>query len=376
MVKETREQGVPDDPIESPLDLHRKINSQFFHTNHSARAVIRQDGLLLDPTTRRSTGVSQFQSRQNIAPDFYRLFDGVTRPGSAAGLIAFAESLPGLQVEYLKDLQSFTRGFLSSAVSQKALNRHFVEACKAMQTALNVGESTLCMQDSVVLGAYGIVAFSKRTDKLGITYEDSVKPDRSLQSQPITYAPGDVAVACNCDYVFYSGTGSPSIGGKAMAVVEVRITPPNKFEDYHKNTNAIIAQIFTSMIGAEAPIGLILGYKMFKFFWMEKQDDGSLHVFDYPSGNDMADMADSSDFELLTKILFQLVRCSVQSDKVDSPVSKRVKVDEADTEGLTLMTTYGVPVKVGKYDVSKWSFEEREAFRKDERRKKSDISQP
>jgi hypothetical protein len=168
----------------------------------------------------------------------------------------------------------------------------------------------------VLLGAFGILAYSRRTDQLAIPDKGSANSSAlpAIDPASVSYDPGHVAVSGLCDCVFHFGhqSGYPE-GSKILAVVEEKLYRPPQLGSYHGRNNGILAQIMTSMIGGEAPLGLVLANSMFKCFWMVK-DGNESKMFTYPCGNEFADMYEPEERLLLTRILFHIVRCSVRKE--------------------------------------------------------------
>ena len=254
------------------------------------------------------------------------------------------------------------------------------------------------IDDSVPLGAYGIVPFSQRADELAFKYDHPEKPSRAVLTDPagIIYSPEQVAVAAVCDSLFYYGAESGKVEGKeAVAVIEGKVYVPARLEYYHTRGNSVLAHIMTSMVGAEAPLGLIIANQVFKIFWQVRLEDGCMHMFTYPAGHDMADIARESESPLLTQILFHIVRCSVKKEVTElkklpsrvtegqeesgsdldlSPAPKRRRVNVASGNFTRMECMDGSILRVKKYDCTVWSDEELHAFRKKELQNKKALN--
>ena len=391
-------------------DAHRARNSSLFHKKQKGELMVLEDGLLSIGKSINGVGVSRFTSHHYVVPDFYRLHDGVVRPGSPADLVEFAASLPGLKRvwEELEEPQRIMRGLFDRRITTESkIHRSLTSACDRLLNELELGEY-IYTDDQVSLGAYGIVPFSQRADKLAFKYHHPKKPSRPVLTDTagIIYSPEQVAVAGKCDCVFYYGAESGKVEGQeAVAVIEEKIYIPPRLEYYHTRGNSVLAQIMTSMVGAEAPLGLIIANQVFKIFWQVRQRDGSMHMFTYPPGHDMADIACDSERLILGIIIFHIVRCSVKKNadvleqlppKVNirnrltesrgnfaleppnpptAPNPRRSPGDENssnDNKGnFTRMECMdGSILRVKKYDCTVWSDQEQGAFLKEERKNK------
>jgi hypothetical protein len=100
--------------------------------------------------------------------------------------------------------------------------------------------------------------------------------------------------------------------GKNACVVEIKVVDdPEEIRRYHANDDALLAQIFTSLIGSEAPFSVIVCNDLFKIIWTEDQCDGTTHFHTYPHGNNFGDLRDPTQSAVFCQTMFHAVRCSL-----------------------------------------------------------------
>ena len=349
-----------EESLHSGIDSHRKSNSNYFHETFAGQLVIGRNGLLLDAVSKVRIGVSRFTSHKNVIPDFYRS-DGVLRPGRDNQLIHFCEELPGILSSF--DLLHEPHRILPSSyfaedtTPESALQGDLGSACRVIAERMKWGDD-IWLKGGVELGAYGILAYSTSPIVHAIPFADEennppennapVNEPRNVQ----TFAPDRVPVAGKCDGVFRFGlnSGYPE-GTRILAVVEEKLFHPVYLNSYHSRNNSLLAQIMTSMIGGEAPIGLILANGMFKCFWMVREE-GSAKLFTYPPGNQFADLRNDAERLVLIQVLFHLVRCSIRTDfkrkaNFEPRLSKRSRPTELEPNQPKAATPASQPLRHG-----------------------------
>jgi len=114
---------------------------------------------------------------------------------------------------------------------------------------------------------------------------------------------------CDLAFIFGEGSGEKELTD-IVAVVEMKVARSRTAKNYHSQSDALCSQIFTSLIGSEAPLGIIVTNGMFKFIWRE-QIRGFTHFFTYPHGNDLSDFRDPGEKEFFAAVMFEVVRCSM-----------------------------------------------------------------
>jgi hypothetical protein len=67
----------------------------------------------------------------------------------------------------------------------------------------------------------------------------------------------------------------------------MKILESNSTEDYHRTCNSLCAQAFTSLIGGEARLAVLLLNGKFKFIWAVIRN-GRRYLYTYPRGNSLA----------------------------------------------------------------------------------------
>jgi hypothetical protein len=144
-------------------------------------------------------------------------------------------------------------------------------------------------------------------------------------------------VVGRCDKVFNYALEEKR--NEALAILEAKIYHTADRENYHIHNNSICIQMFTSLIGSGAPVGILYANGLAKFFWKEIIND-KVHVFTYPENNSMADLDDEAQRLLFTQVMFHIVRCSVRIDTAKRArhsetvsaaewAGKRMKADES-----------------------------------------------
>ena len=343
-----------EESLHSGIDSHRKSNSNYFHETFAGQLVIGRNGLLLDAVSKVRIGVSRFTSHKNVVPDFYRS-DGVLRPGREASLILFCEQLPGISSSFdlLAEPESIILPscFAEDTSPESDLHGHLTSVCTRIAERMKWG--AFWLKGGVELGAYGILAYSASHDTHPIPFaaEENAPPENEPRNVQ-TFAPDRVAVAGKCDGVFRFGlnSGYPE-GTRILAVVEEKLFDPTFLNSYHSRKNSLLAQIMTSMIGGEAPIGLILANGMFKCFWMVREE-GSAKLFTYPPGNQFADLRNDAERLVLIQVLFHLVRCSIRTDfkrkaNFEPRLSKRSRPTELEPNQPKADTPVSQPLRHG-----------------------------
>jgi len=100
--------------------------------------------------------------------------------------------------------------------------------------------------------------------------------------------------------------------GKNACVIEIKVVDdPEELRRYHANDDALLAQIFTSLIGSEAPFSVIVCNDLFKIIWTEDRCDGTTHFYTYPHGNNFGDLNDPTQSAVFCQTMFHAVRCSL-----------------------------------------------------------------
>jgi len=191
--------------------------------------------------------------------------------------------------------------------------------CDRLRFQIDKQSIDILGKPNLPLGAYGIVAYSKRSDRLQFHREPGTTSASLRTKRPSAeYQPGGAAVVGQCDLSFIYGAGS----GKKMlkdivAVCEMKILRELNTQDYHLTGGALCAQIFTSLIGSEAALGIVVTNGSFKFLWKEIIG-GSLQFYTYPSGNNLASFADPVEKEFFVAVLFDVVRCSILNENIST----------------------------------------------------------
>jgi hypothetical protein len=246
------------------------------------------------------------------------------------------------------------------------------------------GPVDFLLESEVLLGAYGAVAYSKRSDNRAIRYLNEENEPQSHNGE-LDYASKDVAVIGKCDRVFYSVQKT----GTIVAVVEAKIYNPPRRVHYCRANNSICAQIFTSFIGSDATLAIILGNGVFKLIWKEK-NGGEYLFFTYPSGNDLAQFCLPENMLIFAQVMFHVVRCSIVTeaapiDEIMPDLSSRVvetelkqppmqskttttltaKVDVKDIEYQSGRTVSGDKFEFARYPMNHWTEEELLSLSKD-----------
>jgi hypothetical protein len=174
----------------------------------------------------------------------------------------------------------------------------------------------------VLNGAYGVLAYTRNAKTHAFAYDPPMQ--RVITDARDEYRPQDLAVVGNTDVVHYSAHD-----GNAVAVIEVKIYHQQSLDEYHTHHNAICAQLFASLIGSGAPVGIILGNGRFKMFW-RKVVNGKTHLYTYPVNNSMANMAVDTERIFFTQVMFQIVRCSINIAAAHVPsIRNTIRVTES-----------------------------------------------
>jgi len=294
---------------------HRKINSQAFHEKFSEKIAIHETGLVVDVNTGKFYGVSHFTNHSWAEVATYRR--GVF-PGRPGNLIKTMEKLPGVKAKW-SDFPDKDR-LLESLFSAKThIESDLIDNLGDLTLKLREGISDaaegIYRAKEVKLGAYGLLPFSICEENAFHSYSAVVGgklPDVPPHFKgDYLYCPERVAVVGKCDVVYYYGkdSGHPP-GTKPVAVVEAKIYSNKKKCHYHMRNNAILHQIWASLIGSEAPLGVVLANGRFKFFWVEEHDDKT-YFFTFPAGNSLGDFSKTEDSRVFCEVMFHVVRCSL-----------------------------------------------------------------
>jgi hypothetical protein len=294
------------------------------HSDFVGSVAIREDGLLIHKRSGVPLGVSYFTKAAYIHPPFYKPM-GLLRPGSKDELLQLVRSQPGLVASWqaLPNRELIIRDFEPVGdISEQDLYTAVVSLLTELSAAIAPGMSRCKFgKTQLPLGAYGVLATAKRRDKLGFLKRGERRGEAG--GKEVVYRPIDTAVIGNCDLAFVFGEGSGAKKDKdIVAVVELKVFGGRHPEDFHDNDKSLCAQIFTSLIGSEAPLGIIVTNRKCKFIW-KKHVGEHLHFQTFPDGRLMADLEDPQIKELLVEVFHELVRCSVRS-------SERGKTDTVD----------------------------------------------
>ena len=369
-------------------DNHRIINSEVFHNMFASKLAIRRsDGVLVHSNNpSRAYGVSNIRSHRCVPPELYRR-NGVLRAGRASHIIEKMASLPGYNAtigDARRLLPLMSDLFRATLSNESDLTHKFYGFCISIMRSMGEGPVNFLSKCNVALGAYGAVAYSKRSDNRAIRYLNEENEPQSHNGK-LTYAAKDVAVIGKCDRVFYSGQKT----GTIVAVVEAKIYNPPRRVHYCRANNSICAQIFTSFIGSNATLAIILGNGVFKLIW-KKKNDGEYLFFTYPSGNDLAQFCLPENKLIFAQVMFHVVRCSIVTeakpeDEIMPDLSSRVvetelkqlpmqskttttltaKVDVKDIEYQSARTVSGDKFEFARYPMNHWTEEELLSLSKD-----------
>jgi len=191
--------------------------------------------------------------------------------------------------------------------------------CERLRVRIDAGSKGILSKSNLPLGAYGIVPYSKRRDRLRFNL---YIPLGEISTDHPNCQPAEAAVVGQCDQSFIYGVGS---GDKEMkdivAVCEMKILTQISIDDYNLTGKELCAQLFTSLIGSEAPLAIVLTNGMFKVVWRETED-GRTRFFTYPSGNQLADFSYPAEKEFFVALLFDVIRCSIRQDSPASDISQ------------------------------------------------------
>jgi hypothetical protein len=303
------ERAIPNERVvHNGVRNHQYVNSESFHATYCNRVKLHEiDGLVVHSVSGSYVGASNFKSHSQLEPLLYR-DDGLWFQGRPAQLLALLTSLPGtvsVPWEAVEDKHRLMIGIFPNRVqSEKTLARHLTSLVTEIRVRVEPAANSCAMADEVLLGAYGVVAYS----------------DRSVT--PSTYAPERAAILGSCDIVFRFGDRSGAMQGRDLSVVELKMFSPVDTSDYHEYKNSICAQIHASFFGSDAPVAMILGNGVGKCFWKEKQANCEYKFYTYPSGNDMLDFDLEADRLFFLNVMYHLVRCSLQMGD-ESRVNKR-----------------------------------------------------
>ena len=320
---DTREPDVEDviDPVNVNLVRHREINSDIFHRGFADKLSIRHDDRLLIHREggERPFGLSRIRSHQCLNPELYRS-DGVLRPGRSSRIIDIMASLPGFDA-VIPDIDQLDRLmtdlFLSTLIEEQDLMVQLGSLCGRLMSLMGPDLFKYRSGTNVPLGAYGSVAFSNSTDSLCIPETTPPPSPRHVTPPPKRQrsvyvdvrAAKAVAIIGKCDMTFNFGSDKE----KFVAVVEGKIFKPARVVDYHRCNNAICAQIFTSLIGSDAPLGIVLANGAFKLIWKEEVGEET-YFYTYPEGNDLADFYHDEPRKVFVQVMFHVVRCAVVTE--------------------------------------------------------------
>ena len=197
---------------------------------------------------------------------------------------------------------------------EKLLTRQLGKLVDRIIVAIDPSSEDCAEDGEVLFGASTIVAYTDRS------------------KAPPVYSPETAFVQGNCDFVFRFGDRTADYRGKDLAVFELKKFRVPRVTHYHFFNNSICAQIHCSFVGSEAPLGVILGNGVCKFFWKKLHAKDVYRFYTFPAGNDMLDLTEAAGREKFMKVMYHVVRCSLlnvtKETREGLPVSKRVKLED------------------------------------------------
>jgi len=278
-------------------------NAADFYRAFHQQIAIRQDGLLVNKASGKSLGCSRLKKEVYLNP---QLYSGLLRDGAKSQLLRLTAKLPGLLAYWhrVPERRRIIHQFqIPHCLNEVTLADRMKKLCTNLGLVVNHLSSGVISKSEMPLGAFGIVAHSKTNASLRLD---------QYEAHTSEVYPREAAVIGQCDMAFIFGEGS---GEKELreivAVVEMKVVSLPEKKDYHLQRNALCAQIFTSLIGSEAPLGIIVTNGMFKFIWREEVN-GLTHFFTYPKDNNLADLGIPDDKEFFAAVMFDVVRCSMR----------------------------------------------------------------
>jgi len=299
-------------------------NSLSFHNAFSEKISIREDGLLVNKDTGKVLGCSKLDQSRFLNPQLYSM-TGILRGGTKQQLLNVAASLPGLNSAWkeVPDKQDILESFQprrDAVECTLAVELH--DLCSRLAYHLADESYRVMIKPNVPLGAYGVVAYSERRDSLRLNHFEPQRaealPSASYVDNAPEPEPAAAAIVGNSDFAFIYGAGS---GEKELedivAICAIKYIRNSTGSNYHLAGRDLCAQLFTSLIGSEAPLGVVVTNGKFKFVWKEEVD-GAFHFYTYPSGNDLASFDDPVEKEFFVAVMFDVVRCSTRNGEEKS----------------------------------------------------------
>jgi hypothetical protein len=228
------------------------------------------------------------------------------------------EKLPGVKAHWtnIQNKHKLLRDLFKARASPESV---LIGDLAALNERLSQGINSefvgVYQKAEVKLGAYGLLPFAICQENAFHAYSEENRnklPENPEFFGEYQYCPEMVAVVGKCDSVYYYGhdSGHP-LGTKPVAVVEAKLFYDRYRSHFHMRDNAILHQIWSSLIGSEAPVGLVLANGRFKFFWKEEHESKT-YFFTFPIGHKFGDFARPLDAEVFCEVMFHVIRCSIK----------------------------------------------------------------
>ena len=267
------------------------------------------------------------------------------RRGRKGNLVEAMEKLPGVTAQWseFQDKKDLLEGlFGAGIILERELLFDLGKLEERLRVPIDRASKGVYRNKEVKLGAYGLLPFAICKENAFHAYqpEDNAKlPEIPIYFGEYLYCPERVAVVGKCDCVYYYGhsSGHP-LGVIPVAVVEAKIYHNKKKSHFHMRNNAILHQIWSSLIGSGATVGIVLANGRFKFFWVEEHE-GKTHFFTFPAGHTLGDFAKPADREVFCEVMFHVVRCSMKymlepREELESDDERKVTSEQKGRSGL------------------------------------------
>jgi hypothetical protein len=299
------------------------------------------------------------------------------RAGTPGNLLNRVRSLPGPQLNWNVEDLIGNQLFRENVSLERFVGRDFDNFTFAMRERVAPNAVDCDVGFEVPLGARGVVAYSPSP---GTTPLPIYNPPGSSETTTFD-PPSSAALVGNCDVVFKFGEGTGDSQGRFLAVVELKKFHRLETLNYHRHSNAVCAQIHTSLFGSGAPLGIVVGNGLWKAFWT-KVADGATLCFTFPPGNTMATFSLEGHRFLFAELIANIVIRSliftvsprvIKFEKAESekevkdeglihrePLKKKARFESGQQHGgvTNVRAMNGVMLTFEAVDFSGWSVDE------------------